>query len=219
MEWVVSVDYLRGIMEKETRNPIRRRESNRPMFRLPIYRGRSIVRAVLPLAIPLFVVMMLLFVVMLGQDGVDPLDAIVENLNIPGDTYAQVELNRIVEGSLPEVPGTPKLARLLDLITVHNYTIQSGDILSAIGTGFEVTPETIASYNGISLYGNLQVGDTIKIPSINGRLYTVQSGDSLSVIGQRFGVSVQDVMDANNLSSSTIFVGQKLFLPDMYVAE
>ncbi len=218
MEKVVSVDCLQGIMEKEIRNSMRRRDPSRPMFRLPTYRGRSIFRAVLPLAVPLFVVMILLLVVVVGQDGVDPLDLVADNLNIPQDTYAQVELNRIVEGSLPDVPSSPELDRVLDLLTVHTYAITTGDTLSSIGATFGVTPETIASYNGISLYGNLQVGETIEVPSVNGRVYTVQSGDSLSVIGQRFGVSVQDVIDANDLTSTTIYVGQKLFLPNIYVA-
>ncbi len=218
MEKMVSVDYLRGIMEQETRNPIRR-DHGRTIFRLPTYRGRSVVRALLPLGIPLFIVMVLLFVVMIGQEGENPLDLVSSNLDIPGDTYAQTELNRIVEGSLAEVPQNQNFQRLLDIIIVQNHTVESGETLSSIGSKYNVTPETIASYNGISLYGNLQVGDALNVPSINGRMYTVQSGDSLSVIGQRFGVSLQDVIDANNLASTTIYVGQKLFLPDMYVVE
>ncbi len=217
MEKVVSVDHLRGAMEKERRNLAKRRDQNRPMFRLPTYRGRSVLRAILPLAIPLFIVMVLLFVVMLGQDSESPLDMVAENLDIPSDTYAQAELNRVVEGSLAKVPTQPELQRLLNIITVTNYTVQSGDTLSSIGASFGVTPETIASYNGISLYSNLLADETIQVPSINGRMYTVQSGDSLSVISQRFGVLLQDLIDANDLASTTIYVGQKLFLPEMYV--
>ncbi len=188
------------------------------MFRLPTYRGRSVFRAVLPLAIPLFVVMVLLILVVVGQQGSDdPLRIVSDNLDIPEDTFAENELTRIVEGSLLEVPDNPEFTRFLNITRVTPYTVSQGDTLTSIGVKYGVTPETIASYNGISLYSELVVGNIMRVPGSNGRMYTVQSGDSLSVIAQRFGVTMQDVIDANDLTSTTIFVGQKLFLPDMYV--
>lgn len=43
--------------------------------------------------------------------------------------------------------------------------------------------------------------------------YTVQKGDSLFLIGQRFGVSPQAIQQANNLSNTLIYPGQKLTIP------
>jgi N-acetylmuramoyl-L-alanine amidase len=45
------------------------------------------------------------------------------------------------------------------------------------------------------------------------RDYTVQRGDSLSVLAQRFGVSAAALKSANNMSSDTIRVGQRLVIP------
>lgn len=43
--------------------------------------------------------------------------------------------------------------------------------------------------------------------------YTVQPGDTIYGISKQFGISVQDIINTNNLSSSTIRVGQILQIP------
>lgn len=48
------------------------------------------------------------------------------------------------------------------------------------------------------------------IDTASAATYTVKSGDSLSKIANQYGVSYQTLMKWNNLSSSTIRVGQKL---------
>lgn len=42
--------------------------------------------------------------------------------------------------------------------------------------------------------------------------YTVQSGDTLSVIAEKNKISVQDLMLKNNLTDSTVYIGQVLSL-------
>lgn len=49
--------------------------------------------------------------------------------------------------------------------------------------------------------------------SASGSYYRVQRGDSLGDIARYFGVTVKDIMVANNLHSSTIYVGQRLYIP------
>lgn len=46
--------------------------------------------------------------------------------------------------------------------------------------------------------------------STNTSAYTVKSGDSLSKIASKYGVTVKNLMSWNKLSSSNIYVGQKL---------
>ena len=46
--------------------------------------------------------------------------------------------------------------------------------------------------------------------STNTTTYTVKSGDSLSKIASKYGVTVKNLMSWNKLSSSNIYVGQKL---------
>lgn len=43
--------------------------------------------------------------------------------------------------------------------------------------------------------------------------YTVESGDTLSTIAEKFGISMETIKWANNLSSSTLKVGQVLKIP------
>lgn len=48
------------------------------------------------------------------------------------------------------------------------------------------------------------------VESASAATYTVQSGDSLWKIANHHGVSYQTLMNLNHLSSSNIYVGQKL---------
>lgn len=48
------------------------------------------------------------------------------------------------------------------------------------------------------------------VESASAATYTVQSGDSLWKIATQHGISYQTLMNVNHLSSSTIYVGQKL---------
>ncbi|MEG6615616.1 LysM peptidoglycan-binding domain-containing protein [Peptococcaceae bacterium 1198_IL3148] len=43
--------------------------------------------------------------------------------------------------------------------------------------------------------------------------YTVQPGDSLYLIGQKYGVSAAQLQQANGISGTTIYVGQKIYIP------
>ncbi|MEZ4682828.1 MAG: LysM peptidoglycan-binding domain-containing protein [Caldilineaceae bacterium] len=43
--------------------------------------------------------------------------------------------------------------------------------------------------------------------------YTVQRGDTLSAIARRYNISVQALINANGLTSTTIYVGQTLVIP------
>ena len=46
-----------------------------------------------------------------------------------------------------------------------------------------------------------------------GREHVVESGHTLSAIAQAYGTSVKAIKSANNLKSDSIYVGQKLFIP------
>ncbi|MBN1890679.1 MAG: LysM peptidoglycan-binding domain-containing protein [Thermoflexales bacterium] len=51
------------------------------------------------------------------------------------------------------------------------------------------------------------------VPTGSGTWYQVQYSDSLDSIAARFNTSVYAIMQANNLTSTTIYVGQWLFIP------
>jgi len=56
--------------------------------------------------------------------------------------------------------------------------------------------------------------------SVNAQSITVQSGDSLWKLAQKHDVSTHDLIEANNLSSNTLHIGQSLTIPNnMYTVQ
>lgn len=95
-----------------------------------------------------------------------------------------------------------------------SYAVQSGDTLGGITKKFHLTNlSTLISANDISSARSLRRGQKIAVPSIDGILYTVVKGNSLSSIANKFGVSLEDLADVNDLSSGTLAVGVRLFIP------
>jgi LysM repeat protein len=47
-----------------------------------------------------------------------------------------------------------------------------------------------------------------------GREHVVESGHTLSAIAEAYGTTVKAIKKANNLKSDSIYVGQKLFIPE-----
>jgi LysM repeat protein len=58
----------------------------------------------------------------------------------------------------------------------------------------------------------LNVSPTLAAPTAD-TFYTVKAGDTLFAIALKFGTTVSAIMQANNLSSTLIFVGQTLKIP------
>lgn len=111
------------------------------------------------------------------------------------------------------------------------YTVRQGDNLYDISRRFGVSLKALTFWNGLkssalSIGQQLRVYDPQEIAmaekasashnntakNLSGKTYTVRSGDNLFAIGQRFGASVQNLKDWNQLSSGSIFPGQKLLV-------
>ena len=124
-------------------------------------------------------------------------------------------------GSVPSVSGT-------------TYTVKPGDTLSRIAGQHKTTVEAIQNLNGISdhlIYSGQKLNingaaqapsappqpstptvnsqKTASVVSTNGS-YKVVSGDTLTGVAYRHGISVTQLTNWNNLTSSTIRVGQIL---------
>ncbi|BCB05738.1 C40 family peptidase [Bacillus sp. KH172YL63] len=119
-------------------------------------------------------------------------------------TSDTIYVNQVLEVSAPSSTG-------------KTYTVQSGDYLSKIGAKFDVYVSELKSWNNLKsdvIYPGqtliVSAGGTSTPPPATSTTYTVQSGDTLSAIGVRYGVSVSNIINWNNLSSTTIYVGQKL---------
>jgi peptidoglycan endopeptidase LytE len=145
--------------------------------------------------------------------------------NLSGDLILPGQQLKVAGGTSTQPAAQPQQAAAAPGST-SDYVIQSGDTLSKIAKQFGTTVSTLQQINGLSS-DRIYAGQSLKVsgsapaaapaapaavPAVqtsNGT-YTVQSGDSLSKIAKQFGTSVDTVMKLNNLSSTTIYVGQTL---------
>ncbi len=96
----------------------------------------------------------------------------------------------------------------------NTYIVKKGDTLYSIAKKYNLSVDELKSINNL---GNdtLSIGQKliIKDNKIENKVYTVKKGDSLYSIARRFDTTVSTLADLNNLSSSLLFVGQKLLIP------
>lgn len=94
------------------------------------------------------------------------------------------------------------------------YTVKRGDSLYSIAREYETTVDAILQLNNLGTTA-LSIGQTLKIPkkTQSSLTYTVKKGDSLWKIANDFGVSVNSIIEANNLSGTTLSIGQQLIIP------
>lgn len=142
--------------------------------------------------------------------SIGEVDAVTELMkNFPGQNDATWNENGELAGSEKKVSTVFKTA-----VTWKTYLVQNGDTLGSLTKKFHLTNlSTLISANNISSARSLRQGQKISVPSIDGIVYTVSKGNSLSSIAKKFGITIEDLADVNDLSSETISVGTKLFIP------
>ena len=101
----------------------------------------------------------------------------------------------------------------------RRYEVAAGDSLGAIAERFEVTLDTIISFNELRRERDLKEGLELVIPSHSGIRYTVRRGDNLSRIATRHGVGLDAILDVNDVASSVIKPGQILLIPGAGLSE
>ena len=153
---------------------------------------------------------------MLISAGIDRilLSHVVSTVSLPPE--AETAADRLVDpidgfAVIGEVAGVDpsQFARL----EVSTYTVQPGDTLSEIALKYQLEMDTLISFNQIEDVRRLQAGVDFQIPNRDGLLYTVKSGDSIASIADRNGTTVNAILDANDLMSQDLTVGQVLFVP------
>lgn len=160
---------------------------------------------------------------------VQPNDPDVTTVDVPAETQKPAEAQPQPEQPKAEAQPQPVHPQPVE------YVVTSGDSVSALSKRFGVRQPDILAMNP-SLRdnpNNLKIGQKVFFPAgtdvtVKAKprqkpaaeakpagtvVYTVKSGDVLGGIARHHGVKVAAIKQANNLTSDTIWVGQKLTIP------
>ncbi len=109
----------------------------------------------------------------------------------------------------------------------HNYTVKSGDTLSAIASRYGMTVNALVTLNGIQNANLIYPGQVLRVAdsgqgstvsqkattTTTAGTYTVRYGDTLSAIASRYGTSTSTLASINGISNPNwIYPGQVLKL-------
>ena len=100
--------------------------------------------------------------------------------------------------------------------TTTKYTVKSGDSLWNIAKKYNITVQELKDANNLTS-NLLSIGQTLIIPSSttgSTKTYTVKKGDSLWKIANSFNTTVDDIVKLNNLTNTTLSIGQTLLIPN-----
>jgi LysM repeat protein len=104
----------------------------------------------------------------------------------------------------------------LELITNFewlNYRVRKGDTIESISGQFGVSVDAIIVCNDLRNVRNLQVGNEMRIPNMDGAVYMVKAGDTITGIANTYHVPEEVIRDVNNISGGTLKIGETLFIP------
>jgi surface antigen len=106
----------------------------------------------------------------------------------------------------------PQIVEVSDLRGISSYVTVVGDTAQTVAGKFGVTPDTVKWANNLS--GDaISVGQTLKIPNVDGVLYTVRGGDTIDSIAQRYSTNRERLVSYNDLEINGISPGQQIVLP------
>jgi murein DD-endopeptidase MepM/ murein hydrolase activator NlpD len=99
-------------------------------------------------------------------------------------------------------------------LRIVTYRLEPGDNLWDLSQRLGVGMDTLVAFNEIQKAHNLQVGQVLKIPTVDGLLYRAATNEDLPGISSNHHVSLAAVAFYNGLAKGTaIAPGQALFLP------
>ncbi|UGQ17065.1 peptidoglycan DD-metalloendopeptidase family protein [Borrelia sp. RT1S] len=99
------------------------------------------------------------------------------------------------------------------ILKVVKHKIKPGETLSHVASRYNITSETLISYNRIKDVRNIRPNLVVNVPNMKGILHTVAKNDSLSSIAKKYNITKVDILDANNLDNEVLSLGQDLFIP------
>lgn len=95
------------------------------------------------------------------------------------------------------------------------YIVKRGDTLWSISRKTGISVDELKRLNNLTT-DTLTIGQVLKlgeVGQIEGPIYIVQRNDTLWSIARKYGVSVQEIINANNLKTNVLTIGQQLIIP------
>ena len=139
-----------------------------------------------------------------------PLQSIPKEENRPLDSAPAVS-----------VASNPAIGTVQYTGATQRHTVTRGETLSGIAEKYGVSMATLRDLNNLKR-DVVWVGQRLKVPAKSGVSVTaanrptrhkVVRGDSLTGIAAHYGVSPKAIMQANNMKSSNVMLGQNLKIP------
>ncbi|MCQ2981984.1 MAG: M23 family metallopeptidase [Treponemataceae bacterium] len=117
-------------------------------------------------------------------------------------------------GNLFETDGVP----FTEPVSYISYTVKSGENISSISKKFGLSNiSTLIAVNNIQNVRTLRAGQVLSVPNTDGIIHTVGAGESLAGISAKYKIAVEDILDVNDLETSVIIKGQRLFIPGVHL--
>ncbi len=187
-------------------------------FEMPksaVSRKKNIARITVVFVLSLFCAFLLLSIVPAIQRSLKLYS--LRSVSFTNQVAVSDALRAAVFPETTELSEKEESARLLPqtLSGVHyqQYTIRKGDTIGGIARRFGINQGSLLSVNGIGNARRIQIGEKLRIPSMDGISVKVRRGDTLDSLAKKYNLTVTNVLDANDLTDSTLKIGQELFLP------
>jgi len=120
----------------------------------------------------------------------------------------------VASGTVTTVTSTVTTSKVISVNVKVGDTVKKGETVSGIAARSGLRNfGTLLSVNAIDNARQVSEGQMLRIPSVDGLLYTVKKDETLTGIAAAYNMSVTSLLDANDLTESTLMVGQQLFIP------
>jgi murein DD-endopeptidase MepM/ murein hydrolase activator NlpD len=98
---------------------------------------------------------------------------------------------------------------------VTSYVVAEGDTIGSIAVEYQISVRTLLLTNNLGPRDFLKIGQSLKIPPVDGLLHTVKQGDTVEKIAKKYSADVQEILTANRLGrSSDLRIGDELIVPN-----
>jgi membrane-bound lytic murein transglycosylase D len=114
------------------------------------------------------------------------------------------------------------------------HKVRLGETMSTIARRYRTSVSSIMRTNGLRRSHYIMAGKKLKIPrkgyttlavsssntskNTSTLRYRVRRGDSLWILAKRYGITTKTIQTLNNLSSTRLYIGQILSIPDVKIA-